>query len=310
MRIVVFLVLAFWGSQALSQSLDTDGARARAKIGSLVLCDPYYNHDASLGQNELNNSLWARHQKIPGARTYYILGAPWCPYCKSVYKMALRGTTDIEFRFILQDPRSASDVVKMADLAMNGTTALARIFGDKPYKRPKSLSDWDVEFFGDAALFNSMTLQLGWEAYIKEIYRAYNLNRLSWASPVTFEVLTDGQATFPIGYVGMPSIHTKDRQYKRAGGVPFNERPIAKSPPRLNRTDKQVFTGQTSQFSRVYALPDPNAPALCIEANARFDIDGIVRYQNRDWYRIVVLSVQRNGGNSTPILVSGYTLVQ
>lgn len=307
MRVIWIAFLYFLAAGVcLSQEMDAGRARAEARLGGLQVCDPFFSDDESLGLMELNNSVWARHKEVPNAKTYYVIGAPWCPYCRSIYKMAVRESTDIEFRFILQDPRNALDVVKMADLAINGASALERIFGSRTYQKPNSIAEWDIEFFGDAALFNSQVLYLAWEPYIREIYRANNISKYSWASPISLEVVAADGFVFPVAYVGMPSINASGRVNRRAHGIPMKDRPISKSPPRLNTSKLRDISAGGGMLLRLHSLPEFGSPSLCADETRSFKVEGVVRSQGVDWLRVEALVIERFDKVGKPITVSAY----
>lgn len=312
MRVVLALALAFtlWACSGFTQNVDWIAveleARAKAELGGLKICDPYFSQGDDLGLNELTYSPWAWLQEVRSGVTYYIIGAPWCPYCRSIYQMAKRGETNIEFRFILQDPISANGVVKMADLAKNGSAALERIFGATRYTRPRSMSNWDIEYFGDGAMFSAEALRLQLEPETATLLARAKLDRAAWASPVSIPIHTRDGYTFGVANVGMPMLST-DQSNSHAPGQPMSERELSKSVPSLKKTTLTSFYTGGEQRTQLYAFPDFETPSLCVNSAMEFPVDGIVNYKGKNWLRVRVIYKQKLDGTGSPISVSAYT---
>lgn len=291
-----------------SHAQDIVAAREKVDIGGHRICDPRWRDDQTIGLDLLTSALWTAPQVGGTSRTYYVVGAPWCPYCKQLYQLAKRGeTTDIEFRFILQDPGSARDLMSMVDVAKNGPQGLERLWGRAP--RPASPSDvspHDIEFIGDAVLLEAHILKLEQEPVIAEYLRAGDVQRLTWGSPVVFEARRHGGATFPIGYVGMPRLQTPGGLYARLDGVPSAARALVRRPPAIV-PGRFHYERPDQTTVRVHSLPTSASPSLCYDARQwTLEAEGTVEIGDERWARVPILQVSPVYGGGSPITVSGY----
>lgn len=216
------------------------------------------------------SSLFTAGMRItPDRPTVFILGAPWCPVCKSVFQGLGSRRYAFDARFIpVQQSGNERHAAQVADLASDGTPlALTRVYQQNSAKTD-GLNPQQRAFIAEIQLLTDLVLEERFKRPGKK-----------WGTPITF-IFSEGiQAIY-----GQPNLDGIERLQTVPPPLPANttrrfitnpvppERPLAAVP----------FAKRDNVRLRI--LPDRNAlSAICIARDQGAQPAGVVTIDGEDW---------------------------
>ena len=218
------------------------------------------------------SSLYTAGMRItPGRPTVFILGAAWCPVCKSVFQGLASKRYAFDARFIpVQQGGNDRHAAQVADLASDGTpAALTRVYQQNSAKTD-GLNPQQRAFIAEVQVVTDIVLQERFQRPGKK-----------WGTPITF-----------IYWEGIQVIHGQPN----LEGI---ERVLTAQPPQLleNTTRRFIASPVPPEQSmrgavpfakrdntRLRILPDRNAlSAICVPRDQGMQPAGFVTIDGEDW---------------------------
>ena len=218
------------------------------------------------------SSLYTAGIRVTAGRpTVFILGAPWCPVCKSVFQGLSSRRYAFDARFIpVQQSGNERHAAQVADLASDGTPlALTRVYQQNSAKTD-GLNPQQRAFIAEVQVVTDIVLQ-----------ERFNRPGKKWGTPITF-----------IYWEGIQVIHGQPN----LDGI---ERALTAKPPLLpeNTTRRFIASPVPQEQSmrgavpfakrdntRLRVLPDRNAlSAICVPRDQGMQSAGFVTIDGEDW---------------------------
>lgn len=96
------------------------GAGASATLYGLpAAANPHCEAFAKTVIWDVEHALWTSTGPTPSGKVIYVVGAPWCPYCKRVYLTFMENPLDVELRFVPMDVPQQKDQRRLVDIIVN-----------------------------------------------------------------------------------------------------------------------------------------------------------------------------------------------
>nr|CAD6423682.1 hypothetical protein REQ54_02526 [Rhizobium sp. Q54] len=217
---------------------------------------------------DLNHALWGGADS-GNANVVYLLGAPWCPFCKRAVREYLEGTFPFELRFVPLDAIQNSHRQQQADIVLNGIDGLRRTFVEKGVKPPS---------------FNPDLQRLIYEANFvaQDGFR----RRFPDMKSPTYLYVTSKSATKFTGYKPWPEFTGDLRPYGHEIFNFANElEPILSEIKKLPRGVK----ANTAYRTAIHALPDSRSASAGCASNRELNVVAEVNFNGVDWLKVEAL---------------------
>jgi thiol-disulfide isomerase/thioredoxin len=218
------------------------------------------------------SSLYSAGMRVtPGRPTVYILGAPWCPVCKSVFQSLGARQYAFDARFIpVQQSGSERHAAQVADLASDGTpVALTRVYQQNS-ANADGLNAPQRSFIAEVQTVTDIVLQERFEKQGKK-----------WGTPITFIYWEGIQVVY-----GQPNLEGIERILKdKPPLLPENTtRRFITSPMPLEKSMGRAVPFAKRDNTRLRILPDRNAlSAICVAREQGAVPAGFVTIDGEDW---------------------------
>lgn len=220
---------------------------------------------------EFSSLLTAGMRVTPGRPTVYILGAPWCPVCKAVFKNLGSRRYAFDARFIpVQQSSSERHAAQVADLASDGTPlALTRVY-QQDVAKTDALTAQQRAFIAEVQVVTDIVLQERFKRPDKK-----------WGTPITFIYWEGIQAIY-----GQPNLAGIERVLTaKPPELPENTtRRFVASPVPAEQSMAGVVPFAKRDNVRLRILPDRNAlSAICVPHDQGMQPAGFVTIDGEDW---------------------------
>lgn len=227
--------------------------------------------DDAQNWREFSSFYTAGMRITPGRPTVFILGAAWCPVCKSVFQGLASKRYAFDARFIpVQQGGNDRHAAQVADLASDGTpAALTRVYQQNAAKTD-GLNAQQRAFIAEVQVVTDIVLQERFQRPGKK-----------WGTPITF-----------IYWEGIQVIHGQPN----LEGI---ERVLTAQPPQLPENTTRRFIASPvppeqamrgavpfakRENTRLRILPDRNAlSAICVPRDQGMQPAGFVTIDGEDW---------------------------
>lgn len=220
---------------------------------------------------EFSSLFTAGMRVTPGRPTVYILGAPWCPVCKSVYKGLASKRYAFDARFIpVQQSDNEKHAAQVADLASDGTpVALARVYQQNTSKTD-GLTAQQRAFLAEVQTVTDIILEERFKRPGKK-----------WGTPITFIYWQGIQVIH-----GQPTLEGLERVLTdKPPLLPENTtRRFIAAPVPPEQSMRGVVPFAKRDNVRLRILPDRNAlSAICIPRDQGMAPAGFVTIDGENW---------------------------
>jgi hypothetical protein len=220
---------------------------------------------------EFSSLFTAGMRVTPGRPTAYILGAAWCPVCKSVFQGLASRRYAFDARFIpVQQGGNERHAAQVADLASDGTpAALTRVYQQNAAKTD-GLNAQQRAFIAEVQNVTDIILQ---ERFLRPGKK--------WGTPITF-IYWEGIQVIH----GQPNLEGIERALTdKPPPLPENStRRFITSPVPPEQSMRGVVPFAKRDNVRVRILPDRNAlSAICVPKDQGMQPAGFVTIDGEDW---------------------------
>ncbi|MBB3017442.1 thiol-disulfide isomerase/thioredoxin [Microvirga lupini] len=220
---------------------------------------------------DVKHSLWGTSGASSQGKVVYLIGAPWCPFCRRLVNEYLEGRHNFELRFIPIDVVQRKHREQQADIVINKLDGLKRTFvkGDKVPGISPAMEKLihDANFIAQEGLKVRFTMGKG------------------LVSPTVVYEKTEGTSTIT-GYKPLTEFASSIRPMKDPG------KDLSTDLEQLLAQEKQIAPGRMANLRRktaIHALPNDASASVGCVASRSLKAIAECNMNGQDWLKVEAL---------------------